>query len=217
MARSLVFGPRLRDRALGTGPTSGARRWSASRGSFRSPLLREWVWTPDDPRTRWEPQGLRRTDQNSPPADGARSVETVGLRVNRSTVLPEDELRIEAARSGGPGGQNVNKVATKVVLRFRPGESRALDAGQKRRVAERLGHRLTREGEIVLHASRYRLRSRNLQDARQRLAELLAAALRPRPVRKATRPTPASRHRRLDAKRRRGAVKRARRSSGEPD
>jgi len=141
----------------------------------------------------------------------------VGLRVNRSVVLPEDELRTEAARSGGPGGQNVNKSATKVVLRFRPGASRALNEAQRRRVAELLAHRLTREGEIVLHASRHRMRSRNLEDARQRLAELLAEALRPRPVRKTTRPTLASRRRRLDAKRRRGSVKRERTSAEGPD
>jgi len=141
----------------------------------------------------------------------------VGLRVNRSVVLPEDELHVEAARSGGPGGQNVNKVATKVVLRFRPGDSRALGATHKQRIAAQLAHRLTREGEIVLHASRYRLRSRNLEDARQRLAELLAAALRPQRPRKATRPTRASKRRRLDSKRRRGAVKRGRRESDGAD
>jgi len=141
----------------------------------------------------------------------------LGLRVNRSVVLPENELTVEAARSGGPGGQNVNKVATKVVLRFRPGDSRALSETQKRRVAERLSHRITREGEIVLHASRNRLRSRNLEDARARLAALLAEAMRPRPVRKATRPTVSSRRRRLETKRRRGGLKRDRRSSADPD
>jgi ribosome-associated protein len=135
----------------------------------------------------------------------------MGLRVNRTVVLPEDELAVEAARSGGPGGQNVNKVATKVVLRFRPGTSSALSDAQRARVLERLAHRLTKEGELVLHASGHRLRSRNLEEARERLAGLLAEALRVRPPRKATRPTRASKRRRLDTKRRRGEVKRGRR------
>jgi ribosome-associated protein len=136
----------------------------------------------------------------------------MGLRVNRSVVLPEDELTVEAARSGGPGGQNVNKVATKVVLRFRPGSSQALSEAQRERVLERLAHRLTKEGELVLHASSHRLRSRNLEEARERLAQLLAEALRVQRPRKATRPTRSSQRRRLDTKRRRGEVKRTRRS-----
>ena len=135
----------------------------------------------------------------------------MGLVVNRHVVLPEDELEVEAARSGGPGGQNVNKVASKVILRFRPSDSRALSAEQKARLAERLAHRLTRAGELVLHASNHRQRSRNLEDARSRLAALLAEALRSPTPRKATRPSRSSARRRLDSKRRRGTAKRQRR------
>ena len=141
----------------------------------------------------------------------------MGLVVNKQVVLPEDELDVEAARSGGPGGQNVNKVATKIVLRFCPAESRVLAPEQKRRITERLAHRLTREGELVLHSSAHRQRSRNLAEARSRLAELLAEALRPPAVRYSTRPTRASKRRRLESKRRRGAAKRERRQGGGAD
>jgi len=136
----------------------------------------------------------------------------MGLVINRRIELPEDELEVESARSGGPGGQNVNKVETKVILRFRPSASRVLRTEEKERIAERLAHRLTRSGELVLHASTHRQRSRNLEDARARLAALLAEALRAPTPRKATRPSRASVRRRVDSKRRRGLSKRDRRA-----
>ena len=135
-----------------------------------------------------------------------------GLAVLPGLVIPEGELQVEAAHSGGPGGQNVNKVATKVVLRFDLLGSRTLSEVQRARLRERLGPRLTRSGEIVLHASRFRERPRNLEDARQRLAELLREALRTPRRRRATRPTRSSVRRRLEHKRRRGETKRRRRS-----
>ena len=125
-------------------------------------------------------------------------------------VIPEHEIQVEAACSGGPGGQNVNKVATKVVLRFHVLGSGALSEVQRARLSERLARRLTRGGEIVIHASRYRERARNLADARERLAELLSDALRSPRQRKATRPTRASVRRRLTQKRRRADTKRQR-------
>jgi ribosome-associated protein len=136
----------------------------------------------------------------------------MGLVINHRIELPEDELEVESARSGGPGGQNVNKVASKIILRFRPAASRALDAAQKARLAERLAHRLTTKGEVVLHASSHRERLRNLEDARSRLAALLAEALRPATPRKATRPSRASKRRRLESKHRRSVAKRDRRT-----
>ena len=112
--------------------------------------------------------------------------------------------------SCGPGGQNVNKVASKVVLRFAPLASRAFDAVQRARLAERLTGRLSAAGEVVVHASSHRERLRNLEDARARLAQLLLAALaRPR-RRVATKPTRGSQRRRLEGKRRRSDVKRGR-------
>ena len=138
-----------------------------------------------------------------------------GLVVTSRVRIPEDEIQVEGARSGGPGGQNVNKVATKVVLRFRPGSSRAFGPVQRQRVLDKLAGRLTTSGELVLHASRHRERRRNLEDARERLAAVLREALAVPKVRKATRPTRASKQRRLDAKRRRGRIKRERRGGGE--
>jgi ribosome-associated protein len=132
------------------------------------------------------------------------------LELRTGLVIPAGELHVEAVRSGGPGGQNVNKVASKIVLRFAPLESRAFDAVQRARLGERLAGRLSAAGEVVVHASSHRERLRNLEDARARLAELLLAALaRPR-RRVATKPTRGSQRRRLDGKRRRSDVKRGR-------
>ena len=132
------------------------------------------------------------------------------LRVNANLVLPADELSFKAVRSSGPGGQNVNKVATAVELRFAPARSRVLGERRKSLIFSRLAGRLTNEGELLVRASRHREQGRNLEDARERLAKLLADALRPRKTRIATKPTRGSKRRRLDAKRRRGELKRLR-------
>ena len=133
-----------------------------------------------------------------------------GLFVRPGLVLPEDELREDATRAGGPGGQNVNKVATRITLRWSATTSRALDEDSRERVQQRLAHRLTRAGEIVIHAAASRSQVENRRAARERLAELLRQALaRPR-ERKASRPTRASKLRRLEHKQRRSATKQRR-------
>lgn len=137
------------------------------------------------------------------------------LPVTNRLTLPAYELGVSYARSGGPGGQNVNKVASKAILRFSVRESRALSDAQRHLILQRLASRLTSEGELVLHASRHREQSRNLQDARERLAELLNGALAPPQKRHKTRPTRGSVKRRLDSKRRRGDLKRERRKDHE--
>ena len=133
-----------------------------------------------------------------------------GLEVAPGLRVPAEELRFTAARAGGPGGQNVNKVASKVQLAFDVAKSPSLSEAQRARLLEALAPRLTKEGVLRVQASQHREQGRNLEDARRRLAALLSAALeRPR-TRRATRPTRASNRRRLDAKRRRSETKRER-------
>ena len=132
------------------------------------------------------------------------------LRISPGLVVPADELKAEFARAGGPGGQNVNRTESKVVLRFCARTSRAFDEGQHALLLQRLGRRLTRSGDLVIHASRYREQARNLADARERLAELLRSALSPPRTRKPTRPTKVSRRARLSQKRARSEKKQGR-------
>ena len=134
--------------------------------------------------------------------------------INAQLSIPGRDLAWHAVRSSGPGGQNVNKVASKVVLRFNLAGTDALDALTKARLGVLARSRLDAEGELVVTSSLTRDRERNLDDARDKLAALVRRALeRPR-VRRPTRPTKGSRERRLEDKRRRGGKKRERR---EPD
>ncbi len=132
------------------------------------------------------------------------------LRVNERVVIPAEESHETASRSGGPGGQHVNRRNTRVTLRWNVQESRALEPAQRTRVMRRLGARLTRRHHLVVHASRHRSRARNRELARRRLAEVLDEALAKRRARVATSPSRSSQRRGLEAKRRRGALKRTR-------
>ena len=133
------------------------------------------------------------------------------LRVTSRLVIAPEELAVSFSRSGGPGGQNVNKVETRVTLRFPVATSPALSEPQRARALERLGARLTAEGELILSSSRTRQRARNLEDARERLAVLLREATAVRKPRRPTRPTRSSVRRRLEEKKRRSQTKRERR------
>jgi ribosome-associated protein len=132
------------------------------------------------------------------------------LRISQALVIPAAELSERFMRSAGPGGQNVNKVASKVELRWNPGASAALRERDREWLLARLRPNLTVAGDLVVRSSLTRDQVRNRADARARLADMVRAALRrPRP-RVGTKPTRGSVERRLGAKRRRSQTKRGR-------
>lgn len=134
------------------------------------------------------------------------------LRIGPTLTIPADELAEAFSRSGGPGGQNVNKVSSKVELRWNLAASRAPTSAQREQLLARLGKQLTTAGDLLVVSSLTRDQARNRADARDRLAELVRAALvRPR-KRVKTRPSRGSVERRLGEKKRRAQVKRARRN-----
>lgn len=130
-----------------------------------------------------------------------------GLEVAPGTRIDRGELAFSASRASGPGGQNVNKVNSRVSLRFDLDGSPSLDARQKRRLHEKLATRITRDGILHLHAQKHRSQAANRELLVERFVELVAAALRRPKKRKATRPSKAARRRRLEAKRRRSRLK----------
>ena len=135
---------------------------------------------------------------------------STALEITPTLAIPDDELVERFVRASGAGGQNVNKVATAVELRFDVAGSPSLPDALRERLLAKRDRRLTDEGVLVIDAQRFRTQDRNRQDARERLAALIAAALVVPKKRIATKPSRAAKARRLDAKRERSQVKRGR-------
>jgi ribosome-associated protein len=139
------------------------------------------------------------------------------IPVTNSITLDEREIQESFVRASGPGGQNVNKLATAVQLRFDVERSPALPEGVRARLKTLAGRRLTQDGVLVITAQRHRTQERNRQDALERLIDLIRRAATPPVPRRPTRPTLASKRRRLEAKSRRAGIKSLRSVRPAPD
>jgi ribosome-associated protein len=134
------------------------------------------------------------------------------IPVTAKIALDDSEIAEVFIRASGPGGQNVNKVASAVQLRFDARRSPSLPDDVRGRLERLAGSRLTRDGVIVITAQRHRAQARNREDALARLLDLIRAAAHPPPKRRTTKPPRSARERRIESKKRRGGVKRLRQS-----
>lgn len=132
------------------------------------------------------------------------------LVISPHVAIPDEELEWKFIRSSGPGGQNVNKVASAVQLRFLLPLNITLPVGARNRLRRLAGQRLIDDGSILISARSERSQEQNRRDALDRLAELIRAALVEPKIRQKTRPTRASKERRIDSKKRRGTTKQGR-------
>lgn len=136
------------------------------------------------------------------------------IAVTDRVSIPDDEVRWEYARSGGPGGQNVNKVASKATLRWAVAASVAIFPDAKARLLAAHPSHVTTDGEFLVTSQEYRDQERNRQRCEEKLADMVRAALTPPKPRKKTKPTKASQRRRLDDKKKQGQKKSTRKGGG---
>jgi ribosome-associated protein len=139
------------------------------------------------------------------------------LEVSENVQIPEHELNFSFARSGGPGGQNVNKVNSKATLRWSVTGTQSLPHGVRMRFMERYGGRLNDEGELVLTSQRFRDQASNVEDCREKLKEIITTVLVPPVKRRETKPTYASKVKRIQSKTREGQKKQNRRAPRDYD
>jgi ribosome-associated protein len=132
------------------------------------------------------------------------------IEIAENVVISEDELAFKTSRSSGPGGQNVNKLNTRVTLLFDMANSTSLSSEQKQRIRSALSGRMDRQGILRVVSQKHRSQEANRRSAVERLRQLLQDALKPVPIRKKTRPSAASRRRRLEEKKQRSQLKRQR-------
>ena len=137
------------------------------------------------------------------------------IQITRAIAIDESEVQQEFIRASGPGGQNVNKVATAVQLRFDVANSPSLPTEVRERLLLLASRRITKEGILIIDSRRFRTQRANRREAMERLVDLLRKAAQKPTIRRKTRPTLVSKRRRLEAKHRRAETKRSRRPTSE--
>ena len=139
------------------------------------------------------------------------------IDITRDLTIDDSELEFHASRGGGPGGQNVNRVATKVTISFDVVGSPSLSSAQRELLLQRLAARITKDGVLQVTSTEHRTQGANRRAAEERTVQLLRRGLAKRRRRRRTKPSQAARRRRLEGKRRRGTLKKGRSKSWGPD